>query len=143
MGRVIKIKGHTDLTICFQIRHLVFIIGQNVPENLEIDGLDRQADHYLIYVNDIAIGTARVRLTTENKAKIERVAILPQYQDQGYGSELMRFIIADLRQQGNSNKVILGAQLKAISFYEKLGFTAFGAVFLDAGIEHRMMNLDL
>jgi predicted GNAT family N-acyltransferase len=142
MGRVIKIKGHTDLTICFHIRNIVFILGQNVPENLEIDGLDGQADHYLIYVNDVAMGTARVRLTTENKAKIERVAILPEYQGHGYGSELVGFIIADLRQQGNSNKVILGAQLKAISFYQRLGFTAFGEVFLDAGIEHRMMNLD-
>lgn len=142
MARVVKIRGNTDLTICFQIRHIVFILGQNVPENLEIDGLDGQADHYLIYVNDIAIGTARVRLTTENKAKIQRVAILPKYQGHGYGSELMRFIIADLRQQGNSNKVMLGAQLKAISFYERLGFTAFGEVFLDAGIEHQMMNLD-
>jgi predicted GNAT family N-acyltransferase len=37
---------------------------------------------------------------------------------------------------------MLGAQLKAISFYERLGFTAFGEVFLDAGIEHRMMSLD-
>jgi predicted GNAT family N-acyltransferase len=35
----------------------------------------------------------------------------------------------------------LGAQLRAIPFYERLGFQARGPVFLDAGIEHRDMVL--
>jgi predicted GNAT family N-acyltransferase len=36
-----------------------------------------------------------------------------------------------------------GAQLHALGFYEKLGFSAYGPVYLDAGIEHRDMILAL
>ena len=34
----------------------------------------------------------------------------------------------------------LGAQVSAIPFYESCGYTAYGEVFLDANIEHRMMK---
>ncbi len=138
---IVKIQGNaTGLAICHHIRHQVFVIGQNIPEDLEIDGLDPEATHYLVYVNEIPIGTARVRLVKPDQAKIERVAILEPYRGQGYGSELINFMIADLQQQENLSIILLGAQLTAIRFYEKLGFTAFGEVFLDAGIEHRWLS---
>ena len=38
-------------------------------------------------------------------------------------------------------RAALGAQLDALGFYERLGFTAYGDVFDDAGIDHRMMEL--
>ena len=37
--------------------------------------------------------------------------------------------------------VALGAQLHAIPFYERLGYVASGEVYLDAGIEHRWMDV--
>jgi hypothetical protein len=37
--------------------------------------------------------------------------------------------------------ITLAAQLHAVSFYEGLGYVARGEVFLDAGIEHRWMDL--
>ena len=37
----------------------------------------------------------------------------------------------------------LGAQVHALSFYERLVFTAYGEVFMDAGIAHRDMVLAL
>jgi predicted GNAT family N-acyltransferase len=33
-----------------------------------------------------------------------------------------------------------GAQLQAISFYEKLGYQCYGDEFMDAGIAHRHME---
>jgi len=40
-------------------------------------------------------------------------------------------------------KVKLGAQVHALGFYERLGFTAVGPVYQDAGIAHRDMVLAL
>jgi predicted GNAT family N-acyltransferase len=40
-------------------------------------------------------------------------------------------------------KVSLAAQRHAIPFYERHGFIAHGDVFLDAGIEHRLMDRTL
>jgi len=34
----------------------------------------------------------------------------------------------------------LGAQVRAQSFYEKLGYKAYGPIFQDAGIEHISMK---
>ena len=34
----------------------------------------------------------------------------------------------------------LNSQVHAVPFYEKLGYQAYGEIFLDAGIEHRHMK---
>jgi predicted GNAT family N-acyltransferase len=39
--------------------------------------------------------------------------------------------------------VTIAAQIQAIPFYESLGYIANGGVFLDARIEHRMMERSL
>ena len=40
-------------------------------------------------------------------------------------------------------KIELGAQLHALPFYEKQGYHAYGDIFLDADIQHRMMVKEL
>ena len=45
--------------IC-KIRFEVFVDEQNVPEELEIDGLDEEAKHVLAYIDKEAIGTGRI-----------------------------------------------------------------------------------
>ena len=140
---IVTIAGNGDLSACFEIRRQVFIQGQQVPEELEIDGLDSQATHYLLQIESSPIGTARVRFPKNGQAKIERVAILPNYQGRGLGRTLMDFILRDLRLHNTLSTVVLGAQLQVIPFYEKLGFVAYGNVFLEANIEHRWMMLTL
>ena len=55
----------------------------------------------------------------------------------------MRFAIDFARRDGRFSRVVLGAQIHALDFYEKLGFRAFGDDYLDAGIAHRDMELTL
>ena len=40
-----------------EIRQEVFIKEQNVPENIEIDGLDSKAKHVLVFDGEKVIGT--------------------------------------------------------------------------------------
>ncbi|MEO1026553.1 MAG: GNAT family N-acetyltransferase, partial [Pseudomonadota bacterium] len=87
------------------------------------------------------IGTARV-LVDDRTAKIGRVAVLDSHRGEGVGQDLMRTVLDDLRASGLA-RAKLGAQTHAIGFYEALGFTAEGPEFLDAGIPHRTMTLDL
>lgn len=77
----------------------------------------------------------------EDFAKIERVAILEAYQNQGLGHVLMNFIIEDIQHGHQVNKAKLGAQTYAIPFYEKLGFVICSNEYLDAGIPHKDMQL--
>ncbi|VAV94771.1 GNAT family acetyltransferase YjcF [hydrothermal vent metagenome] len=135
---IIKITSEEELDKCFQIRTVVFVEEQNVPMDEEIDGLDGEADHYLLCLNDRAVATARVRHLDE-VAKIERVAVLCGNRGLNIGRRLMEYIMADIQGNPAIRVMKLGAQIQVIEFYEKLGFTCYGDEFLDAGIRHRWM----
>lgn len=126
-----------DVATCHAIRRVVFIEGQNVPENLEVDGEDPICRHYLATVGGQPVGTARVK-PLGTQAKIQRVAVLDAQRGTGLGARLMRFILDDLK--GDFAQAILGSQTHAIGFYERLGFEAFGPEYDDAGIPHRDMR---
>ncbi|RLJ51974.1 putative GNAT family N-acyltransferase [Litoreibacter meonggei] len=135
-----QITRTDDITTCLQIRRVVFIDGQNVPEPEEIDGDDPNCIQYLATAKGAPAATARVK-PLGKKAKIQRVAVLGTHRGTGLGAELMRFILTDLR--ADFDEAVLGSQLHAIGFYEKLGFEVFGPEFDDAGIPHRHMLLKL
>jgi len=137
-----KVTSEDDLKRCLHIRTVVFVEEQNVPVEEEIDGLDPQADHYLLSVAGQAAATARVRYP-DNVAKIERVAVFKGNRGLNIGKRLMEFIMDDICKKPAITYMKLGAQVQVIPFYEKLGFVCYGEEFLDAGIRHRWMKRDL
>ncbi len=140
--KIIKVTSEEDMNHCFHIRTTVFVEEQNVPMDEEIDGLDGQADHFLLYLGQSPIATARVRYLND-MAKIERVAVLKGNRGHKIGQQLMGFIMADIKKNPQLKRMKLGAQVPVIAFYEKLGFICCGDIFLDAGIQHRWMSLDI
>ncbi|MDI9819697.1 MULTISPECIES: GNAT family N-acetyltransferase [unclassified Legionella] len=112
-----KVSEATDIQRCLAIRYQVFVEGQNVPIDQESDGLDSSSEHYLLFVNQLPVGTARVRYI-DDFAKIERVSVLETYQGQRLGHVLMHFIIEDMQRNHQVKKAKLGAQSYAIPFYE-------------------------
>jgi predicted GNAT family N-acyltransferase len=127
---------------CLEIRRVVFTLGQGVPEDLELDGLDESAEHLLAWKIDAGeatpVGVARMRRSDRN-AKAERVGVLESQRDHGVGRALMHAI--ELRARDLEREAIaLHAQVGVISFYEKLGYEAHGEVFDEAGINHRSMR---
>jgi len=127
---------------CLEIRRIVFTLGQGVPEDLEIDGLDEEADHFLASKIDsreaTPVGVARMRRLDQH-AKAERVGVLASKRDHGVGRALMHALEMRARDL-ELEAVVLHAQLGVISFYEKLGYEAHGEIFDEAGIEHRSMR---
>ncbi len=131
-----------DIATCLQLRRVVFIQEQGVPEADELDDLDHTATHLLATLNAQPIGSARL-LTEGPTGKIGRVCVLPADRGAGLGAALIRAAIAHFRTLPHLTTAKLGAQTHAIAFYEKLGFTATGPVYDDAGIPHRDMTLPL
>jgi ElaA protein len=127
-----------ELSTCLAIRREVFIEGQKVPEADEVDGRDPVSAHLIAIAGAEPAGTARLRIV-EGKAKVERVAVLERFRGRGVGDALMEAIEALAREMGHA-EAILGAQTYVIPFYEKRGWIAEGAVFMDAGIPHRTMR---
>lgn len=135
------------LSACLALRRDVFIHEQQVPEAEEMDGLDGDCLHVLARTEDgtaegAPVGTARLRLGQDGRAKIQRVAVARHCRGTGLGRRLMAHVLAEAAARG-ARQAVLGAQLHALGFYESLGFVAEGPEFDDAGIAHRMMVLPL
>ncbi len=125
-------KSHTE-DIC-AIRYEVFVGEQNVPEELEIDGLDGEAKHVLAFVDDLPIGTGRIL----GDGHIGRVAVLRDYRGLGIGKMIMKELIK-WAQDMSLDKVWLSSQWHAHSFYLNLGFVCVGEIYKEAGIDHIKM----
>jgi predicted GNAT family N-acyltransferase len=137
-----RVEETHDIAACQAIRRAVFIQEQGVAEADELDGHDPDCHHYLLWDGAHAIGTLRVKPVADDLAKIQRVAILKPHRGRGAGAVLMRMVLKELPDDGYT-RVILGSQLTALEFYQKLGFAPFGPIYDDAGIQHRDMGLTL
>jgi predicted GNAT family N-acyltransferase len=143
---VVPIASVTDadgpFAACLEIRRRVFTEGQGVSLELEFDGLDQDAEHFIAWQVEAAstqpIGTARLR-SVEGHAKIERVAVLESARLLGVGRALMNAVEESARRSG-MDEAVLHAQLAVIPFYEQLGYHARGEIFEEAGIAHRAMT---
>ena len=133
-----------------RLRYAVFIEEQGVPEEEELDEHDlprawgRTSVHALARLGAMQMPVATARMLIDvppgEPAHIGRVAVMQQQRRHGHGRAVMRFLEAEARRRGFPG-VVLHAQLHAVPFYEALGFQARGPVFLEAGIEHRAMEL--
>lgn len=130
-----------DIAHCSQIRTLVFVVGQNVPIDLEIDEHENACRHILVLDDGTPCATARWRTYKSDIAKIERVAVLDAWRGKGVGVALMNAVMDDIAKQMPACKTLrLGAQDYVIPFYERLGFKVDGEGFMDAGIPHHWME---
>lgn len=118
------------------IRGRVFIDEQRVPRDIEQDGKDEDATHFLLTRKTVPLGCGRMLLD----GKIGRMAVLRQYRGQGLGRELLDFIVEHARSHG-MRRLYLHAQAHALDFYLGAGFTPFGDTFEEAGIPHAAMEL--
>ena len=131
-----------ELTEVFRIRTQVFVGEQHVPADEEIDQLDEVTPLFVVYLDDVAVATARLIQVNESIMKIGRVAVLKPYRNSGVGKTLLRYLMTYVQEQTEATCVKLGAQCNAMPFYEKLGFIGYGPIYLDAGIEHQDMKCE-
>ena len=134
-----NIIDQPDKKKAFEIRNLVFCEEQKVSKKIEFDGLDQFCDHYLAKINNLPIGTARVREQTRGTFKIERMAVLKGYRKKGVGKAIMKKILKHYFNLSKINKLILNSQIEAKDFYKKFGFVEVGKEFVEANIKHQKM----
>ena len=150
----VRLASAQDMPAAYALRHEVFVIGQDVPPELERDELDATAEHAVALEGDRTVGTGRLvngrigedlRLvpgTPGTVGTIGRVAVDPSARGTGVGRALLDALVDRARALGLP-AVELHAQLHAKAFYERAGFVPFGDVYLEAGIEHVGMRREL
>lgn len=127
------------LALARPVREKVFIVEQNVPRELEWDEWDERSDHAV--ANDATghvVGTARLL----PDGRIGRMAVLREWRGRGVGTALMEAMIERAREY-SMPQVRLYAQTHAAGFYRRFGFSERGGEFLEAGIPHFEMTLEL
>ena len=155
LGRVeVRLATPDDLDEVYALRHQVFVLGQDVPAELERDELDAAADHVVARIDGTVLGTGRLvdgRISEQGELElgtvgsvgtIGRRAVGEAGRGTGTGRALLDLLVARAAERGLP-AVELHAQLHARGFYERAGFTPFGEVYLEAGIEHLGMRRDL
>ncbi len=144
-----------DRAEAYRVRADVFVTEQGVPTELELDVLDETADHFVAY--DGADGGRGARAVGAGRLVVEepgfegadpalgavghlgRLAVRPEARGTGLGVDLVLAIEARAAERG-LRVVALSAQTHALGFYERLGYSAYGSEFDDAGLPHRWMS---
>lgn len=122
-----------------QLRVAVFVNEQGVPEELEVDEFDTDCLHVkALDIDDRFIGTARLLPA----GYIGRMCVHRDYRHLGVGSRMLERLLTEARKRGYK-KLMLHAQLSALPFYHRFGFEADSDIFIEAGIDHQHMTLNL
>ncbi|HBY86213.1 MAG TPA: GNAT family N-acetyltransferase [Colwellia sp.] len=119
--RVVVSNDTETILISQEIRNEVFVQEQGIPLHLDLDGLDSKSYHSLAYIDDVAVGVARLALVEDNNAIMARVAIKKDYRGKGIASKLIESIIAKA-QQLDINSIEIHAHEYLEKYYEAFGF---------------------
>ncbi|MSQ80357.1 MAG: GNAT family N-acetyltransferase [Candidatus Methylopumilus sp.] len=119
------------------IRQKVFIEEQKVPIDLEWDGIDERAIHFLAYQDGKVIGCAR-GMVSNDSLQLGRMAVLKEMRHQGVGRALIEKVMLTAK-VNHLKSIAISAQCHAINFYMKFGFKIMSEIYLDVNIPHRDM----
>ena len=138
------IKKWDDLSIeevqsVFSLRSEVFIVEQECPFQ-DVDGRDAEADHLLLYENNILCGYTRIfpKNTYFKEASFGRTVVKKTYRGKGYGHILVKESLKYLKNK-KETPIKISAQSYLAGFYSSHGFVAKGNEYLEDNIPHTAM----
>ena len=130
-----RLLENSEFEIAKKIRMQVFVIEQQIPEELEYDEKDEGAYHFIAEVNGIPAGYCRV-YDFNGIGKIGRVAVLKDFRKRGIASMLIKYAEDSLSM---FKSWLLHSQTYIVPLYEKCGYTRVGNEFIEDGIQHYKM----
>ncbi len=122
----------------YKIRTLVFVEEQGFKD--EFDDVDGYAYHIAAYDGDRVIGSGRFFSEhNDGEYHVGRIAVHPEYRGKNIGSAIM-LEIEKLAKKIKAVSIVLSAQKRAMCFYTKLGYEAYGEEYLDEYCPHIAMK---
>ncbi|KWX88580.1 hypothetical protein AMQ83_05865 [Paenibacillus riograndensis] len=135
--RVERVTTEEQLQEAFRIRREVFVEEQGVALADEFDDHEKDAEHILLYQEELPVGTARLR-SVEGWAKLERICLSDPYRKSGLGSVIIDTLEKMAVERGHRQAKLHG-QKQAEGFYQRLGYATSSPVFMEDGIPHVLM----
>ncbi len=131
-----------ELYEILKARSQIFILEQNMHCQ-DIDGVDPEARHFFIEENGKILAYLRAFYADDSKSVVRIGRVLSITHGVGLGADIMRKAIEDIKQNMKCRKICLDSQKHAIGFYEKLGFKTVSKEFLEEGVIHVKMQLEI
>ncbi|MDD7940188.1 GNAT family N-acetyltransferase [Actinomycetospora lutea] len=116
------------------LRVRVFVVEQDCAYQ-ELDGLDAAAEHVWTRGPSGEVAAYLRVLTDGADTRLGRIVTAPEHRGTGAGAALVRAVL-----EGVDGPVVLGAQVQAQGFYERLGFVVDGPGYDEDGIPHVPMR---
>jgi ElaA protein len=137
------VKQFQELTLdelyeIIQIRSAVFVVEQNCVYQ-DLDNVDKDAYHVFLRDEGRIIGYARVVGKGKRLDEVSVGRVISLKRRCGVGSALMRLALLTAKEKFFADKVMVGAQVYAIPFYESVGFRVISQEYLEDGIPHVYM----
>ncbi|NHN58941.1 MULTISPECIES: GNAT family N-acetyltransferase [Halorussus] len=154
-GEVRRAETEAEREDALAVRYEVFVEEQGVPEDLEVDGRDDEAIHFVGYDapesydesvdgGDLRpVAAARLREVGDATGKVERVAVLEERRGEGWGRAVMAELEATAAAERGLSTLTMHAQTPVEGFYRSLGYETTSDVFEEAGIPHVEMEKTL
>lgn len=131
-----------ELYAILKLRVDVFVVEQQCPFP-DLDDHDQQALHVFMTDEDGIEAYLRIldRGVVSEYVSIGRVISVKRRR--GLAGQLLDFAIAQARERFGADKIYLEAQTYASGLYEKHGFRQISEEFLEDGIPHIQMLLEI
>lgn len=147
MEQLILRKTYGELSLdelygILKLRAEVFVVEQDCPYQ-DLDGNDRRAVHVFAVQDGEIVACLRIFLKDDGNATIGRVVTSQKARGTGLGKRLMLEGVNCARNLYPGLNCVIHAQCYAIGFYEKCGFIVCSEEFLEDGIPHKEMMMQL
>lgn len=117
------------------LRNVVFVVGQKITSEPEVDGLDPECTH-VFGADEYGKIVAVTRLfLDEDPVKVGRIAVDRELQATGIGTQMMHYVNDVLCDRS----AVMSAQHHLCNWYTSVGWIAVGPVYDEAGIPHSKM----
>lgn len=122
------------------VRQDVFVVEQNCAYP-DIDARDVEAETLHLWIEDSdgrVLSTLRLLRESDGAHRIGRVATLAAARGRSYSGALLRRAI-----ELSGPPIVLSAQAYLVDWYARCGFEVCGERWIEDGIEHAPMRLDI
>lgn len=144
----LSVKKTSELSVpelleIMKARVKVFVVEQECAYQ-EIDAQDDNAIHMILRVDGkLAAYTRIYRNPSRSYVNFGRVLVVKEFRKQHLGREIVSATIEEIKEDFPGNNIKIAGQSYLRKFYESFGFKPTSDVYLEDGIPHIDMELEV
>lgn len=135
------VRDAAELDEAFALRERVFFGEQGVDPRADRDEFDAESLQFVAVEDGRVLGTCRM-LIRDGVGKLGRMVVAREARGGGLGAQLLQ-VAERAALDAGVTQVRLHAQVRAIEFYARGGYTQVGEPFVEEGIDHVTMERSL